>query len=92
MLLPAKPLLLIENEALIAIALEADLVDAGFEVVLVHNGAQGGCRIGEGRRSIFCVVTDIRLPDVDGWALGRRARELIACADRVAEAWQRSQP
>ena len=76
----ARPLLshIRDHVPTIAIALEADLVDAAFEVVLVHNGAQGVAELEKDADRCSCVVTDIRLPDVDGWALGMRARELVA--------------
>jgi CheY-like chemotaxis protein len=51
------------------------LLGRGYDVVTAENGAQGLERIKrEPRLSI--VITDIRMPGIDGWELARRATEV----------------
>jgi DNA-binding response OmpR family regulator len=72
-----KPmLLLVEDEALIAVALEQELTDAGFHVLLVHDGQEAVSHIDQGVHHFSGLITDIRLPAVDGWFIARHAREL----------------
>jgi DNA-binding response OmpR family regulator len=73
-----KPmLLLVEDEALIAVALEQELADAGFEVLLVHDGQEAVSQIDQDVHRFSGLITDIRLPAVDGWFIARHARELV---------------
>ncbi|MGB3336156.1 MAG: response regulator [Devosia sp.] len=73
-----KPLvLLIEDEALLALALEAELIDAGYDVLLALDGRDASAHIEKDAVRFACVVTDIRLPGLDGWAIAKRARELV---------------
>lgn len=79
---PAVPmdrpsLLLVEDEALIALPLEAELVDAGFLVVVALSGSQGIFELENDPDRFAGLITDIRLPDVEGWAIAKRARELV---------------
>ena len=69
-------LLLVEDEALIALPLEAELVDAGFHVVLASSGSQGIAELETDPEQFSGLVTDIRLPGVEGWTVAKRAREL----------------
>lgn len=74
----AKPtLLLVEDEALVALPLEAELVDAGFHVVLAFSGRQGMAELETDPDRFSGLVTDIRLPGVEGWTVAKRARELV---------------
>lgn len=70
--------LLAEDEALIAVDLETALCEAGFDSRHVASGQEAIDEL-DRRHGEFCgLVTDIRLGDsVDGWAVARRARELI---------------
>jgi DNA-binding response OmpR family regulator len=70
-------LLLVEDEALIALPLEQELVDEGFEVLLVFDGREALAEIDRDAARFSGVITDIRLPAVDGWAISKRARELV---------------
>ena len=73
-----KLLLLVEDEMLIAHTLEDALLEAGFEIRTVHDGA-GALRVFEENPDAFrALVTDIRLPQdgPDGFDLAHRAREL----------------
>ncbi|GDY01634.1 acetoacetate metabolism regulatory protein AtoC [Planctomycetota bacterium] len=56
--------LLVEDEITIAITLRDDLQDAGHEVVHTEDGAHAVTLLGQ---QVFdCVITDVRLPGVDG--------------------------
>lgn len=71
-------LLLAEDEALIRLAMEHALENGGFDVVAVQSGdAALSVLLNSGPR-FAGLITDIRLGDgIDGWALARRARELV---------------
>jgi DNA-binding response OmpR family regulator len=73
-----KPLLLlVEDEALLALPLETELADAGFEVVLASSGEDAISQIELDAVRFSGLITDIRLPHVDGWTIAKRARELV---------------
>ena len=71
-------LLLVEDEALIRENLEAELAEAGFEVVCVSNGMEALAKLDADGSNFRAIVTDIRLgPGPDGWKIARHARELM---------------
>lgn len=71
------PLLLyVEDEALIAVAVSEALEEAGFDVQHVLNGQDAAAALRERADQFQALVTDVRLPEVDGWELARLAREL----------------
>lgn len=70
-------LLLVEDEALLAVPLEQELVDAGFEVLVALHGQDALGEIDRDAGRFSGLITDIRLPSVDGWTISRRARELV---------------
>ena len=69
-------ILLVEDEDLVLMTVEAALRDAGYEVVPIRDGREAltllEARIGD----FGALVTDVRLGEPDGWAVARRAREL----------------
>lgn len=70
-----KPLLLlVEDEPLLALPLETELADAGFEVVLASSGTDAISQIELDAVRFSGLITDIRLPHVDGWTIAKRAR------------------
>jgi DNA-binding response OmpR family regulator len=72
-----KPLILyVEDEALIAIPGEDVLTDAGFEVEHVDNGQSAMAALDARADKYVALITDVRLPKVDGWTIARRARTL----------------
>lgn len=73
-----KLLLLVEDEALIAHALEDALLEAGFEIRTVHDGASALQAVEDNPDQFSALLTDIRLPKngPDGFDLAHRAREL----------------
>lgn len=76
--MPEHPvLLLVEDEALVSMALEVALMDAGFAVIVASNGNEAVTQLEAGAAGFAGLITDIRLPMVDGWTIARRARELV---------------
>jgi DNA-binding NtrC family response regulator len=69
--------LLAEDDADVALVLEASLSDAGYEVILAKDGAAALREIDADAARFRAVVTDIRLGSgPDGWQVGQRVREL----------------
>ena len=56
--------LLVEDEATIAVTLQDDLAEAGHAVVHVADGKEAIDLLGQ--RAFDCVITDVRLPGADG--------------------------
>jgi len=74
----AIPVLLVEDEFLIAAMREDALAEGGFEVVSVHNGAKAMDALQADASRFRAIVTDIRMgKGPDGWEIGRHARELV---------------
>jgi CheY-like chemotaxis protein len=73
---PAVAILLVEDEELIALAVQEALEDGGYAVRTVCNGAEALSVINGSDQKISGLITDIRLgTGPDGWELARRARE-----------------
>src|SRR5690349_15255683 len=71
------PLLLyVEDEALVSVPVIQALEDAGFDVQHVLNGKDAFEALDERSADYRALVTDVRLPEVDGWAVAHKAREL----------------
>lgn len=71
-------ILFAEDDELIALSLQDALEYAGFTVHHVVAGPEALAAIEAHQADLSGLITDIRLGDhVDGWAIGRRARELI---------------
>lgn len=71
-------LLYVEDEAIVAMVVEIALEEAGFGVEHAVSGT-AAIEALEGRAGAYsALVTDVRLPEVDGWKIALRARELNA--------------
>ena len=71
-------ILLAEDEALIALALEDALHEAGFATSHVITGEEALEVLDADHHALCGVITDIKLGGkVDGWAVARHARELM---------------
>jgi DNA-binding response OmpR family regulator len=71
-------LLLVEDEVLVREVLDVALKDEGFDVIIAGNGTQALAELESDAARFRAVISDIRLEDgPDGWAVGRRARELV---------------
>ncbi|MEW6746727.1 MAG: sigma-54 dependent transcriptional regulator [Planctomycetota bacterium] len=71
---PGLDILLAEDEGSIRLTLADDLRAAGYGVTAVEVGSEALRLVEE--RPFDIVITDIRLPEVDGHAILRRAKEL----------------
>lgn len=73
----AVPILLVEDEPLIALSLQDALENAGYGVNLVADGAAATAFLETRDPELAGVITDIQLgPGPSGWDIARRAREL----------------
>lgn len=69
-------ILLVEDEAILAIAIEMSLVDEGHEVLSVVTAASAILEFDKRPEDFDCVFTDIRLPGgIDGWDIANHVRE-----------------
>jgi DNA-binding response OmpR family regulator len=70
-----KVLLLVEDEPLVALAMQDALEDAGYCVLMAEDGHTGAALLSESVQEASGLITDIRLGGgPDGWALAREAR------------------
>jgi CheY-like chemotaxis protein len=70
-------ILLVEDEMLLRQLMYEELSDSGFTVTPAATGDEA-LRVMHADRAFDLLLTDIRMPgETDGWALGRRAREVI---------------
>lgn len=71
--------LLVEDEPLIQMDVEAALSDAGFAVISASNAAEATALFEDRAGEIRAVLTDIRLGrGRTGWDIGRYVREAVA--------------
>jgi DNA-binding response OmpR family regulator len=70
-----KLLLLVEDEPLIALALQDALEHAGYRVLIAEDGQAGAAALADSMQEVSALITDIRLGvGPDGWRLARQAR------------------
>ena len=74
--LPLPLLLYVEDEAIVSMAIIIALEEAGFDVEHVVSGDKAMLALDARGAEYQALVTDIRLPEVDGWEIARRAREI----------------
>ena len=70
-------LIVVEDDDGVRVLVEELLLDRGYNVITAQTGAEGLDRIQREPR-LSLVITDIRMPGIDGWELARRATELRA--------------
>jgi DNA-binding response OmpR family regulator len=71
-------LLLVEDDALIAIVMQDVLEEAGFAVHHASSGEEAMAALAQHEGHLSGLVTDIKFGGgSDGWALGRHARERV---------------
>jgi DNA-binding response OmpR family regulator len=79
---PVSPLvvLVVEDEQLLREMVEPALTDAGYSVLLAHNGSEALKYLeerGSEEAPLRALVTDVQLgPGPSGWEIAKRAREL----------------
>lgn len=74
--MPSQRILLVEDEVLISFAFEAVLTDAGYDVLTAPDGPSALAELERDPARFDCLITDIRLPGMDGWSVAKRVREL----------------
>ena len=70
-------LIVVEDDDGVRVLVEELLLDRGYNVITAQTGAEGLDRI-QREPSLSLVITDIRMPGIDGWELARRAMEMRA--------------
>jgi len=81
-------ILVVDDTPEILAANVSHLTEQGFDVTAVGTGAAAMVRLGE--KQFDCIVLDILLPDMDGYAICKAAREItdtpiifLSCLDEV---------
>jgi DNA-binding response OmpR family regulator len=69
---PALPILIVEDDRDLAELARIHLVDQGYTVEVVHDGAVGAARASEGHWAL--IVLDLMLPGIDGLDICRHVR------------------
>lgn len=72
----AGSLLYVEDVLIVAMVVTWALEEAGFQVRHELNGKCGVNALQDRPDAYHALVTDIRLPELDGWAMARQAREI----------------
>jgi hypothetical protein len=71
----ARQVLLVDDDAELRLAVDLQLAALGCEIIVVGSG-EDALRVAEAQLRIDVVLTELRLPDLDGrelaWALGRK--------------------
>ena len=70
-------LIVVEDDDGVRVLVEELLLDRGYSVITAPTGAEGLDRIRHEPR-LSLLITDIRMPGIDGWELARRAMEMRA--------------
>jgi CheY-like chemotaxis protein len=70
-------LIVVDDDDAVRVLLEELLLDRGYDVITAQDGAEGLDQIQREPR-LSLLITDIRMPGIDGWELARRAREMRA--------------
>jgi len=68
-------ILAVEDEPLVRLVLVEALIDAGHTVLEAGDGEQALALLREGK-TVDLILTDVRMPRVDGFELARAAREM----------------
>ncbi len=70
-----KAVLVVDDDPLVRMVGAEMMADLGFEVLESDSGA-AALRVLEERRDVVLLLTDVRMPGMDGVELARRAKEL----------------
>jgi CheY-like chemotaxis protein len=71
-------IIVVEDNDGVRVLTEELLLDRGYHVISARDGSEGLDRMQREPR-LSLVITDIRMPGIDGWELARRATEM--CPD-----------
>jgi DNA-binding response OmpR family regulator len=76
--MPEVLVLLVEDETMLTLVLEESLREAGYAVVVAHDGQSAVTELESDPDRFYALITDIRMPGkLTGWDVGHRARELL---------------
>jgi len=67
-------LIVVDDDDGVRVVLQDVLLDRGYDVITARDGAEGLDRLRREPR-LSLLITDIRMPGIDGWELARRARK-----------------
>jgi CheY-like chemotaxis protein len=69
-------IIVVEDDDSVRAITEDLLLDRGYDVITARNGTEGLSRI-QREPCLSLLVTDIRMPGIDGWEVARRATAII---------------
>ena len=70
-------LIVVDDDEGVRVLLKELLLDRGYDVITAQDGDEGLAQI-EHEPRLSLVITDIRMPGINGWELARRATEVRA--------------
>ena len=70
-------LIVVDDDEGVRVLLKELLLDRGYDVITAQDGGEGLAQI-EHEPRLSLVITDIRMPGINGWELARRATEARA--------------
>lgn len=76
MALAGRRALVVDADAMVRWIIVEELEEAGCEVVVATDGTEG-LRALEAQGPFDILLTDIRMPNLDGWTLAERARAVL---------------
>ena len=68
-------LIVVDDDDDIRVLVKELLLDRGYHVITAQNGAEGLDQI-QHEPQLTLMITDIRMPGIDGWELARRATDM----------------
>jgi len=68
-------LIVVDDDDEIRVLVKELLLDRGYHVITAQNGAEGLDQI-QHEPQLTLMITDIRMPGIDGWELARRATDM----------------
>jgi CheY-like chemotaxis protein len=68
-------LIVVDDDEGVRVLLKELLLDRGYDVITAGNGDEGLVQI-QGEPRLSLIITDIRMPGINGWELARRATEI----------------
>lgn len=71
-----RPILVVDDDEVIADAIESFLSEEGYAVVVAHNGREAMERVAECRPAL--IFLDMKMPVMDGWAFAAAYRQVPA--------------
>jgi len=71
-----RHILVVDDDGELRKAIARDLEDRGFHVLLAGDGLEAWELLQNGGEAVDAVVTDIRMPNLDGLGLAKRIRAL----------------